>query len=230
MIKPFILSIFIFCGSLNIANSQNFTVEPTNTLVETITEMDIYNIYQINQIMNEDVQSLQLTWKLIEYTFPEEWTVNLCDFGACYFTIPAASDMDLITDKNFGYLKLDINANNIAGHGIARFIVYEDGQFDDAEEVIFDITAGIVSNNNISINSIEVYPNPSTDFINIENPNLILDSYTLVSTTGQIIITNNQLTVSSILINTNELHPGFYFLQLRTKEQEILTKKIQVIH
>ena len=223
--KCTILTCVLFLSSFQVSIGQNFTVTPTNHLIENAA-LEIYSTYQIDMLKDEGVESLQLIWKLLEITYPEDWTVNLCDFGTCYATIPNNGVMDLITGEDFGYLKLDINPHLTHGTGIARFVVYEVDHFEDAEEVIFEITAGTVSNVELTSYKYKVFPNPAQSELFIENPELNLENVNLFSPLGKLIFSNIISNEPTIPINLNGLNPGIYHLQLINAKDEVSTHKI----
>lgn len=74
-----------------------------------------------------------------------------------------------------------------------------------------------------------LYPNPASDFVNIElkglNTNLI-ENIRLTNNLGQQIVFMN-LNTDKYALNTNDLIPGFYFLQVES-EGKIISKKFSV--
>ncbi len=89
----------------------------------------------------------------------------------------------------------------------------------------------IINSDNIQKNSIEMklFPNPATEFFNIEVNEYADDmDYQLISTGGQIIETG-RFNADKIRINTNNLGKGMYFVRIFSKELGVnKTEKIMI--
>ena len=80
-----------------------------------------------------------------------------------------------------------------------------------AELFILNDCSSTFSINSFDIENIEVYPNPSTDFISIRNSNVDITHIEVFNTLGQLEFSNaNNLTT----IDIRNLEKGIYFLTL----------------
>ncbi len=82
-----------------------------------------------------------------------------------------------------------------------------------------------IKENDLQNNNINIYPNPSKNFINIESSDKI-ENIKLYNFTGQIVfdkIINN----NSIQINTSVYKSGIYFIKIKTKNN-LINKKITI--
>jgi len=95
------------------------------------------------------------------------------------------------------------------------------------DTIIIDTTFISMINN---VNSLFVYPNPATDFINIELiSSLTSGTLEIYSLYGQLILSEKLLpNTKKILLNTTSLYNGTYLIQLKTKS-ETLTEKFSII-
>ncbi len=79
-------------------------------------------------------------------------------------------------------------------------------------KLIGDISAGI---NDVDNNAgIEVYPNPTTDYINI-NSTEIINRVSLINNVGQIVLTQ-EVNETTIKLSADQLAEGTYFLRVET--------------
>ncbi|MBL7909871.1 MAG: T9SS type A sorting domain-containing protein [Bacteroidia bacterium] len=69
-----------------------------------------------------------------------------------------------------------------------------------------------------------IYPNPATNSLNI-NSEIIITKAEVLNSTGQIVITKNDINTINTALDVSELPEGIYFLQLQT-EQGSITKKV----
>lgn len=89
-------------------------------------------------------------------------------------------------------------------------------------------SVGILENKKDEI--VSVYPNPSSDFINLETESLYPWGYSLYDQRGILIRSNvdQQIGTNKVSIDVHELSPGNYFLHLETSEGWETTKVIMI--
>ncbi len=87
---------------------------------------------------------------------------------------------------------------------------------------MYDIS-GILSNNNFVSQNFNLYPNPTSDILNIslEN-NLVLEQVTFYNNLGQVVKTANEN-----IIDVSYLVKGLYFVEVTTNQGKA-TKKVVV--
>jgi len=87
---------------------------------------------------------------------------------------------------------------------------------------VYDLS-GILSNNEFVSQNFNIYPNPTSDILNInlEN-NLVLDHVTIYNNLGQVV-----KTVTENVINVSQLAKGLYFVEVTTNQGKA-TKKVIV--
>jgi hypothetical protein len=94
---------------------------------------------------------------------------------------------------------------------------------DPCNWAIFTITTGI--NEELSGVSVNVYPNPATDVLNVEASNGF-QQVTLINITGQV-VRNIELEAGKTSIDLNGLRNGVYFVRIET-EKGITTRKVVI--
>lgn len=220
--------LLLFCCSflfVSFTTAQSFSFAPDDDYYGTAI-LENYNIFQID-IVNETADSLQLSWKFLTATTPEEWEVSLCDNMNCFGYIPDNGIMNPILDDD-AFIKLDVNPGLIDGEGILTFLIFETNDQSVSHEIRFHISTIQVANENIPQISVEIFPNPATDFINIENSenrDLVVN---ISNANGKQIHQSLLLAGELKKIETNELSNGFYFLSLINDKKIISTEKIIV--
>ena len=91
------------------------------------------------------------------------------------------------------------------------------------DTIIIDTTFISMINN---VNSLFVYPNPATDFINIElKSSLTKSTLEIYSLYGRLILSEKLLpNTKKIVLNTTSLYNGTYHIQLKTKSETLIEK------
>lgn len=203
----FILSV-IFIFSIH---AQHFIFTPTDDYVgyQNLEEYKNHTVYQQNLTGSE----LILSWENLGFDFPWDWTVLTCDFGGCYSGIPAGSTMLPISDTIKGFLKLTVNANGVPGTGTVTFKVWDFKYPNQCDTVSFAVHAGVFTGieNDLQENRMQVYPNPATDRLTIENVNE-QSFIKLVNHMGQVVFERKIHLSGHLTIDVSEYSPGIYFL------------------
>jgi hypothetical protein len=73
---------------------------------------------------------------------------------------------------------------------------------------------------------VNVYPNPATEFVNIET-NFEIKNLKVVNYVGQIVF-DRDLDQMNFQINTSNFGPGMYFVQIESTEGTVVTKRLSV--
>lgn len=158
------LLLFLLLGK--VAHAQRFQPLPGTLLtqevaLEAANECTIY-------FENLSGDSLRLQWRSGEVGKPEEWDIDLCDYGLCYTGIPASGTMNAISGSTRAYLKLIIQPDTIAGQTWLWFRVWEVGQDSAYVDVYFNAhTPGVVSTDAPPQEDLNwmLYPNPTQDIL-----------------------------------------------------------------
>jgi photosystem II stability/assembly factor-like uncharacterized protein len=93
-----------------------------------------------------------------------------------------------------------------------------DGNSNAIEVIVIGFT-GISSNNFVNLN---YYPNPATNFLNVELGNYQFEQYQLIDITGKVITSINGNFTSTFSIPIKMLANGFYILKLNGKQQSTI--------
>ena len=126
--------------------------------------------------------------------------------------------IDVVGAINVPYATYD-NNNNVINDPYPT--AFGSGGFDlDAVGVINQLPVGVKEKQNID-SSINIYPNPTYEFIDIYSNNLVIKEVYLTDINGRLIIQSNQ---SRLLLGNIE--SGIYLLKIINNKGETITKKI----
>jgi hypothetical protein len=132
---------------------------------------------------------------------------------------------------------------------IIKVKLIDDGLSEDEEYIIWEIKDNpwgtvlghdsihvikLIDDETVGINAIQfasqfkVYPNPSSEIVNIESQGSIIESVEVIDANGRIVKTLNGIQNTSTSINLEELNKGIYKLRINTNEG-IAVKVISVL-
>lgn len=173
---------------------------------------------------NPSGDSLRLRWRRLEVSKPDDWIVDLCDYGACYAGIPPNSTMNFVHDTLRPYLKLIVQPGQRAGAAWFWFRVYELDNQSNFQDVYFSLyTPGTTAlDAAAALPTFSIYPNPVRETLNItfhsdhEAPAQLLDAQGRLAWQG---ILPAQ---SRVQVPTTELPNGLYFLKIGNGVRRVL--------
>ncbi len=213
--------------SVTSLGAQSMSFSPNVDLYGTAI-LENYSVYQID-VLNETEDSLQLSWKFVENTTPEEWTITLCDNMNCYGYIPLSGIMNPILEDP-AFIKLDINPHSTPGEGIVTFEIFETEDQSVIHEIRFHISTTPVSNENYADIKVEIFPNPASDFVVVEHSQLEKYNISITNANGQPVYLSELPPNEKREILTNDFANGIYYLSFLKDQAIISTKKILINH
>ena len=207
--------------SINLAGTTtnvSGTIQPYE-LTESVSGHSMLHFEIINS--SGSPLDLMVTRKIITQT--SGWSNYLCfgasPIGTCY---PAQSSLiwstniESISDK--ALLDTYVSAPD-AGSAHDRYYVSEDAQnFLDSVDIQVNSTADL---EDINFTSLQIYPNPASEKINIKNNSPFL--YSLKNSIGAIILIS-EFEVTIAQMNISNLPKGVYFLSLQSNGSEKIEK------
>ena len=220
------IGIILFTSS--IINAQvSYSVSPANTVnvIAPFSQETVSDVYQSN-IGNSKIV---LKWERVLVNVPVGWTVSICDFGACYGSIPSMSTMDSIPVGGQGLLGLNVDPGTIVGSGVVKVYLYQDGYYTNGDTITWNITSSPVGIDEISLaNGILVYPNPATNYLNInfKNTGFETSSAYVVDALGRRVI-NIVLAEQNNSLDISKLNAGAYSLIIENGSKQLYKRIIK---
>lgn len=213
-------------------NAQTFSWTPNDTMIATLSgEPEQFKMEQVN--LKDTVINLAI--EVVKNEIPSSYDGMLCVYGYCLGEIVDSGyvqEQAHVQAGENGYVRLTIVPSNDAGTFTYRVRVYDvdSPQYSDTatwiltRPVVEDTTDTTESNSIKKINQIKLalYPNPSDDFLFLEFDQPQLD-VEILDISGKVIYANR--IVSGMPIDIESFNQGTYFLILRDKKGQILSRK-----
>ena len=218
MKKPLLLGLMITLTAMTYA--QDISITPTGNMTGT-AELEEYNIFQV-YLHNTSDEALNLSWRIVENTLPEEWNVTLCDNVNCYGILPQSADLDPIAAADSAIMKIDVNPELVAGQGILRFFINETGSPNPYKELIFDINSGITNTKDLFSGSVQIFPNPATEWVRIENQYDEELQFQLIDQQGRLLRIAKLNSQSQLEWGLADLASGTYYLRMESNDRVVV--------
>ncbi|MEM1218586.1 MAG: T9SS type A sorting domain-containing protein [Bacteroidota bacterium] len=218
MKKPILVGLMMALTGMTFAQQISFT--PTGNMTG-IAELEEYNIFQV-YLHNDSDDALNLSWRIVENTLPEEWNVTLCDNVNCYGILPQSADLDPIAAADSAIMKIDVNPELVAGQGILRFFINETGSPNPYKELIFDISTGTTNTKDLFSGAVQIFPNPATEWVRIENQ---LDQnlqFQLIDQQGRLLRMATLNSEDQLEWGLDDLARGTYYLRMESNERVVV--------
>lgn len=176
---------------------------------------------------NPSGDSLQLRWRIFSESVPQDWKIDLCDYGLCYVGIPSNGTMNPVYDTIQPYLKLIVQPGTTPGSAWLWFHVFEKDNEDNATDVYFSLfTPGTTGAGEPQKMPLQVFPNPASDVLFIENRDGEAHTARLLNAGGKQMWERPVAANEQIQVNVQAYPSGLYFLQKdNLQPQKILIQK-----
>ena len=205
-----LICIVVYMATVQVTFAQSYTHSPNDTIIAN-ANYDDFNVYNIIQLHPTN-DTLFFKWKKLNVTMPNTWEASICDVGHCYTSIVDSSSMDAVVTGDIGLISLHLNPHFQSGTGIVQVLFWEAStptQIDTLTWII-STTPLVIENQNVK-NNISIYPNPTTEILNISTPFENGFDYVLTNITGRIIYQNHSNSKNTFL-QTSHFANGNYFL------------------
>jgi hypothetical protein len=208
----------ILSGSASFA--KNYTL---STHARLVTKVDSNSDVLLIQLTNTTKSALSIRWVMLSNTVQNTpWAYTLCDLNTCFTTsssIPNTAT-DLVDPSGGGAFNLTIHYNQKPGSGIIQIALWDVNEPSNQDTILFsvDATRLSVENNNFEGISLKLYPNPSSDYINIQqasNTGFIPAKAIITNAQGQIVQTASLIGLSDAHLPVHNLPQGVYYLSLK---------------
>jgi hypothetical protein len=226
--KNIYLFAFLFSTTLNFNAQTAFSWFPNDTLIQDI-DPNIYTDVHIDQVNNTN-DTLVLGMEVIYNDIPSSWDGMLCVYGICLGTIPAVGftlPMNPIYDSTNGFVKLTVFPDGGTQAITFRARIYDENNPSDGDTCTFIINSVVSVKDNYSNNKISLFPNPTSEILNI-NSEQLFDKIIINDIYGRIIINNNINPSNNNKLNVGMLPSGVYLVRVYSNDEIISIKKINI--
>lgn len=94
--------------------------------------------------------------------------------------------------------------------------------------VVFNFTTGTETGLDFVENNFSIYPNPASDYVNVEIANANNATVQITDITGKVVMEQQVENTSNARINTSELNTGIYIMKINA-EGKIFTQKLSIV-
>ncbi len=221
--KKTILSLLFSMAATVAVFAQDVNVTP-NPAYANGTNEDI-EVVAYSEVVNNTSETITLTWtRTVENLDNDGWATLVCDKNSCWAPFTSTKDFELAPgeagtmDVHFqnmfsvgsGYVEIEIK-NTATGE------VYAVGEY--SADAVVGIEEAVV-------NTINIYPNPARDILNMELSEGIarVELFNLLGQRIQFLDVNNGDDLKSI--NTTDLTEGMYFVNFYGHNNEAIDSRV----
>lgn len=220
--KKIIISVFILLiAKYSFAQFTNVkdTVFATMPINSTLTIPDT--------LFNLGATDIPIQWNVGTSTFvaPGHSGVSVCSFpGACHnFNNDIHSEIVPSSSTLIFLLSWEVDAT--AAIGSTSYVILNTN-INGGKNLVRKITvSGPLSTEELYVQSIKVYPIPSTDILNVEIPDKKSSKIEIVNISGLVVNATPTFGKQKTELSISNLNPGLYFLNIFDAENKIIVRK-----
>lgn len=201
-------------------NEETFSVD-----LESFNDLVIHS-----SMVNTSDATLDVKWVRVVGELPEGWTSKVCDNTTCYADFVysnVASEFNLdapitLTAGEAGTLDVHINPNGVAGTGLVTVELYDNSNMNEVVSTgtfTFHIEDINVSISEIEKAALQLYPNPSPDYFQLTNANIV-DNIVVYNIVGRAVKTFD--VYDGERYDVADLPNGMYLVSLVSEEEGVV--------
>ena len=226
--KQFTKLFFILLGGMATAQTS-FTWSPNDTIIQDVNP-DLYTEILIEQI-NTSGDTLELGIEVVKNTIDPSWDGMICLQGLCLGEIRPegfTSQMTPISGEINGYTKLTVYPAGGTQSGELRIRVFNINNPTDGDTCTWIVNSvPSVGVNEIESNLCQLFPNPSTEFVNIESGSEF-DKIEVLDLQGRILVSQKVSKTSSFQLNISKLKSANYIVRLFNRQEVLNSKNLSI--
>ena len=231
-----ILFAIVFIAALSF-NTSSGTGKGYNIPVHSITikKVDSSQTVATIQLINYDTAAGfhidTINWEFIHDGFAfTGWNYNFCDFANCYYSpnLPSGK-ADLLPSRTNGIFKLTVDSFNkhaLSATMLVKVWDNKDAKNPDTISITIDATRLGIENDLMAPNSLKLFPNPATDYINIEsNQTGFVPERAIVYDALSKIVSEQNISGETSRLPVFDLPKGVYFIKLNDRNNRQAIKQ-----
>jgi hypothetical protein len=245
--KKYLLSLTVIVLTIFNASAQSFQIINQGTQIVNGTSLQVsgssstFDISKNLWIRNVSGQTLDVKVKRIEINVAPG-TLNATCWDICPPSDTAGDAVELIssTTVNMADSAIDysfsahIYPERVSGCSHFRYIFYGVGTaFQDSVDIFFShgqtcapLSTTAVESSKISF---DIYPNPASDFINIDLSKELNNAELMITNPLGSLVKRIRLdALNNKSLSISDLENGIYFISIINEEKQISTRKLQV--
>ncbi|MBK7107855.1 MAG: T9SS type A sorting domain-containing protein [Bacteroidetes bacterium] len=221
---------FTVAGLVSAQSNLELTPNPASILGNSIDAA----VIEV-EIINNGLEPQDYLWRRTVNDIPAEWFSFVCDPNLCYGPNQDVPAMSFVITPENHKLKITFSPNGIPGTGYGEIEVHsttDSANYNAIVSLTADLNATGFHSPNVD-NTFTVYPNPANEIVNVmASFSADIHAIKILNIVGKEVVYNVWNAGNGrMIINTNTLPEGIYFVQFLGEGNNILsTKKIAVKH
>lgn len=226
MIKN-LFSVLVFTLSLLIGNAQLIVDSDSSAIIENPAPS--YEVVVHNGVTNNSGAPITIKWIRTVNTFPASWNgSSVCDKITCWGTDVDSKEVDLGIDSS-SILDVHFFNEGRTGSGYVEIIVFD---IADSANTVRTLKFYGEANNNVGISSLDtkslsIYPNPTSNFIQINGVNQLdaIETIEIYSIIGRKVFQKEVSSLNDLKVNVQNFENGVYLIKLFDKTKNVAYTK-----
>lgn len=217
-----ILFAFLIVGQSVIA--QDFHIAPDAVYVDDVTSEE-FDRAANSSIYNNTNSSLNLTWTRTIIEMTEGWTSAVCDNITCYGSNVNTSDF-VVAGDTLGNIDVHVYPYGVeSGAAIVKVVVHQTDAPSNSTSAMYYFNQAVGVTEKFT-EAIKIYPNPTQDYISIDNTENLAVKADVYSVTGKLVLSSTL--AGSERIYVQQLPAGNYILKLLDANSRVVSTNLLV--
>lgn len=211
----------VFASAQQVA--AQFSIAPDPVYIDGVLPDDFEGVAKAI-ITNDTDQDLILTWNRNVIEITDGWGSAVCDVNQCYSPSTSSFDFELAAGDS-GAMDVHVYPNGFEGAAIIKVIVNraDDPFVSTSATYYFNQTVGVAEK---FTEAIKIYPNPTQDFISIDNAENLVAKADIYNVSGKLVLSTSLM--GSEKINVQNLPAGNYILKLLDQNSKVVSTNLLV--
>ncbi len=214
-----LLSVFIFMLISATASIGQFTIEPSE--IEFVGDND--NIVEVKvSITNTSNEDMDIFWEFVKSdSYPEDWVTTVCDINTCYapntLMCPSTAPNKFEAGKTLKFsFKVWVNGSTVNASSCGMLKLYSDSTF---TMLVGETSCAPVATNDVSYEELSIYPNPTTDFFQLNSDDNI-STVSIYNVVGRKVM-QMQHNVGE-MHDVSQLRAGMYIVRMLDRNDDVV--------
>lgn len=223
MKKFLLLTLFTFLLFDQALFAQEIYISPNPVYKNGVFPGDFEGV-GYSDFFNDTDSDLNFTWEITIVEMTEGWSVAVCDVVQCYIPSVTTQPFDLPAGES-GSMDVHVYPNGVDGTAIIQVEVYQTNDTTNTTTGTYYFNQVVGLTEKFS-EAIKVYPNPTQDYISIDNSENLVSAIELYNVSGKMVLRSNLN--GNDRISLQELSAGNYILKLVDANSKIVSTNMVV--
>ncbi len=221
--KRILLSVFVLLAF--VSSQAQFTFKPGKKGATVSGSANEFELVGYSFVKNTGTTTKTFVWRMESPALPNQWSAAICDKNLCHDITVIRATFELAPGDS-GNIDIHTYVKSTSGTGQIDVQIFEEGDSANAKHQSFDFSAWALSARTPAKASIEVYPNPATNKLNITLDSEKAISIDVYNVLGQLKKTHLH-TGGTSTMDLSDLAAGIYFLRFTDDNGKVVSKQFK---